>query len=139
MSDNLENLHAQYREGDTQFRMAGGIEGITKLANDFYDVMESLPEARKILFMHPTDLTMSREKLAVFLCGYLDGPDRYAEKYGPMQLAPAHAHLAIGTAEKEAWLLCMEKALALQDYPREFQEFLLKRLSVPADRCRNRP
>lgn len=139
MSEDLDKLHAYYREGDNQFRMAGGVEGITKLVNDFYDIMETLPEARKVLFMHPTDRRESRDKLARFLCGYLDGPDRYEEKYGRIQLAPAHAHLAIGTTEKEAWLLCMAKALEQQDYPEAFKAFLLKRLSVPAENCRNRP
>ena len=139
MSEDLEKQHAEYREGDNQFRIAGGVEGITKLVNDFYDIMETLPEARKVLFMHPTDLTESRDKLARFLCGYLDGPDLYEEKYGSIHLAPAHAHLAIGTAEKEVWLLCMTKALEKQAYPEAFKEFLLKRLSVPAENCRNRP
>jgi hemoglobin len=101
--------------------------------------MQKLPEARRILHMHPTDLTVSREKLGRFLCGYLNGPDLYEEKYGPIHLAPAHAHLAIGTAEKEAWLLCMKKALEKQDYPAEFKEFMMTRLSVPAERIRNRP
>ena len=139
MSIDLDQLHETYRQGDTQFRMAGGVEGITKLANDFYDQMQTLPEAKKILFMHPTDLTESRDKLARFLCGYMNGPELYEEKYGPIQLAPAHAHLAIGTKEKEAWLRCMERALAMQDWPQAFKEFMLMRLQTPAERCRNRP
>ena len=139
MSEDIDKLHAYYREGDHQFQMAGGIEGCMKLANNFYDVMQKLPEARRILHMHPTDLTVSREKLGRFLCGYLNGPDLYEEKYGPIHLAPAHAHLAIGTAEKEAWLLCMKEALEEQDYPAEFKDFMMTRLSVPAERIRNRP
>jgi len=139
MSNNLENLYKHYREGNTQFQLAGGVEGITKLANDFYDQMETMPEAKRILHMHPTDLTESREKLARFLCGYMNGPELYEEKYGPIHLAPAHDHLAIGTPEKEAWLLCMGKALEQQPYPQEFKDFILKRLGIPADRCRNRP
>jgi hemoglobin len=139
MSEDLEKLYEHYREGDNQFRIAGGVEGITKLANDFYDQMQTLPEARKILFMHPSDLAESREKLARFLCGYMNGPELYEEKYGPIALAPAHNHLAIGSAEKTAWLLCMEKALEMQPYPQEFKAFMLMRLDTPADRCRNRP
>lgn len=139
MSKNLEELYEQYREGDTQFRMAGGEEGCRKLANDFYDVMESIPEAEHILKLHPSDLTESREKLALFLCGYMNGPERYEETYGPIQLAPAHGHVPITSADRDAWLLCMKQALALQDYPQEFQDFMLKRFSVPAERVRNRP
>jgi len=139
MSENTEQLHALYREGDNQYRIAGGKEGCMKLANDFYDIMQQLPAARKILFMHPSDLTESREKLGRFLAGYMNGPDLYAEKYGPIALAPAHAHLAIGTPEKEAWLLCMRKALDLQNWPQEFRDFMFIRLQTPAERCRNRP
>ena len=139
MSEALEKLYASYREGDTQFRIAGGEAGCMKLANDFYDIMQKLPEARRILHMHPTDLTVSREKLGRFLCGYLNGPDLYEEKYGPIHLAPAHAHLAIGTAEKEAWLLCMKEALEKQAYASEFRDFLMMRFAVPAENIRNRP
>ena len=139
MSEALDTLYAHYREGDNQFRIAGGEEGCMKLANDFYDQMEMLPEARRILLLHPGNLTESRRKLGLFLCGYLNGPERYEEEYGPIQLAPAHAHIPIGTAEKEAWLFCMEKALERQSYPQEFKDFILKRLSLPAERCRTRP
>jgi len=139
MSTDLEKLHEHYREGDNQFRIAGGVEGITKLANDFYDQMKIRPEAKRVLHMHPTDLTESREKLARFLCGYMNGPELYEEKYGPIALAPAHDHLAIGSTEKAAWLLCMEKALERQPYAQEFKDFILMRLTVPAERCRNRP
>lgn len=139
MSEDLEKLYAHYREGDTQFQLAGGVEGITKLSNDFYDVMGKRKESWRILHMHPTDLAVSREKLARFLCGYMNGPELYAEKYGPLALGPAHGHLAIGTSEKEAWLLCMKEALSMQPYPQEFKDFMYLRLCIPAGRIQNRP
>ena len=139
MSNDLEKLHEHYREADNQFQLAGGVEGITQLANDFYDAMEAMPEAQHIRSLHPDDLIPSREKLARFLCGYMNGPSLYKEKYGPIALAPAHSHIPIGIPEMNAWLLCMEKALEKQPYPQEFKDFILKRLSIPADRCRNLP
>ena len=139
MSEDLEKLYEHYREGDNQFQMEGGVAGIQKLANDFYNQMETLPEAKHILSLHPADLTESREKLGRFLCGYLNGPELYEEKYGPIQLAPAHGHIAVGSAEKEAWLLCMKKALEQQPYEQAFQNFIMKRLAIPAERCQNRP
>lgn len=139
MSEDLDKLHAYYREGDHQFQLAGGEAGCRKLANDFYDMMQSIPEADHILKLHSRDLTESREKLSLFLCGYMNGPERYEEKYGPLQLGPAHAHIPITSADRDAWLLCMKKALDLQDYPQEFREFMLMRFSVPAERIRNRP
>ncbi|MBT8045915.1 MAG: hypothetical protein KJN67_01995, partial [Pontiella sp.] len=77
MSEDLDKLHAYYRDGDRQFQIAGGEAGCRKLANDFYDMMQSLSEADHILKLHPRDLTESREKLALFLCGYMNGPERY--------------------------------------------------------------
>jgi hemoglobin len=61
----------------------------------------------------------------------------YKEKYGAISIPQVHAHLTIGSAEKSAWLLCMGKALARQDYPQEFQDYMLTQLNVPAERCRN--
>ena len=121
---------------DASFREAGGIPGIEKLVNDFYDQMETLPEARIIRAMHPHDLTESRDKLARFLCGWMGGPRRYAERYGAINIPGAHQHLAIGDAERDAWLLCMENAIAMQSYEPGFASYLLKQLRIPAERVR---
>ncbi|WP_372805804.1 group II truncated hemoglobin [Pontiella sp.] len=139
MTQDIVKLDEEYRTGDTQYRMIGGEAGCHRLANDFYDVMEKLPQARKILFMHPSDLTESREKLGLFLCDYLNGPPKYEEKYGPVRLGQSHGHLAITSADRDAWLLCMEKALEMKDVPQAFRDFMMKRFAVPAERVRNRP
>ncbi len=139
MTQDLEKQFEYYRQGDNQFKTAGGVEGCCKLANDFYDVMETLPEARKLLFMHPNDLRESRDKLALFLVSYMDGPPLYEEKYGPAALGAMHAHLRIGSAETSMWLHCMDKALEKQDWPDAFKAFILHRLHTPAARIQNRP
>jgi hypothetical protein len=41
MSTEREKRYAGYREGDNQYRIAGGEEGCLKPANDFYDLMET--------------------------------------------------------------------------------------------------
>jgi hemoglobin len=125
-----------YGEGDASFLAAGGVAGIRKLVDDFYDQMASLPEAEKILRMHPENLDESRDKLARFLSGWLGGPKLYREKYGSIAIPKAHAHLAITEAERDAWLLCMEKALEQQDYAESFKRYLLAQLFVPAERSR---
>ncbi len=128
----------QYGEGDTSYQAAGEYEGLTKLAERFYFHMDNLPEAKTIRDMHRDDLTESTEKLARFLSGWLGGPKLYREKYGPIAIPRAHSHLGIGTAERDAWLLCMEKALAEQSYAEDFQQYMLKQLFVPAERSRTR-
>ncbi len=127
-----------YGEGDASFIAAGGEEGIRKLVDAFYDAMEVLPEAKGILSMHQTDLVITRDKLARFLSGWLGGPKRYKEKYGTIHIPRAHAHLAIGIKERDAWLKCMAVALEQQGYPENFKVYLLKELFKPAERSRTR-
>lgn len=125
-----------YGNGDASFQAAGGVDGIRQLVTDFYRLMDTLPEAATIRAMHPADLSVAADKLQRFLCGWLGGPKLYTEKYGSIHIPSAHAHLAIGEPERDAWLLCMERALALQNYPREFRDYLLHALFRPAEGCR---
>ncbi|MCP5159197.1 MAG: group II truncated hemoglobin [Gammaproteobacteria bacterium] len=127
-----------YGVGDASYQAAGGEVGIRKLVNDFYDAMERLPEAETIRQMHPVDLTVSRDKLTLFLCGWLGGPAFFGQKYGPIRIPQVHSHLAIGRSERDAWLRCMEEALKVQPYAEAFKRYLLEQLFVPAERSRNR-
>jgi hemoglobin len=120
--------------GDASYRAAGERAGITRLVDSFYRLMDELPEARVIREMHPADLDQSRDKLTRFLCGWLNGPELYGEKYGPIKLPMAHAHLRVGTAERDAWLLCMRRALEQEGFEPEFSAYLLRELGKPADR-----
>ena len=126
----------QFGQGDTSYRAAGGQEGIERLVADFYRFMDELPEAKRIRDMHDDDLSVVSDKLARFLCGWLGGPRLFFEKYGPISIPGVHANLDINEAARDAWLLCMKKAIALQDYSPEFSEYLIVQLGVPAERIR---
>ena len=128
-----------YRVGDAAFQAAGGLEGIRRLIDCFYQLMDERPETETIRRMHADDLTESREKLTLFLCGYLNGPELFEQKYGPLRLPAAHRHLAIGTQERDAWLACMKAAIDSQPYQETFKEHFFRRLCVTAERVRNRP
>lgn len=125
-----------YGQGDSSLQAAGGFAGLQQLARDFYHAMDTRADAAIIRAMHPVDLTESTDKLARFLTGWLGGPSLYREKYGPISIPRAHAHLAIGVLERDAWLACMQQALTQQNYAPEFNAYLLRALSVPAERCR---
>lgn len=127
-----------YGDGDYSYQTAGGIDGLRRLADAFYAAMDTLPEAAVIRAMHKADLAESREKLALFLSGWLGGPRLYREKYGPIVIPAAHRHLDIGVAERDAWLLCMRTALAAQPYPEDFRVYLLEQLYRPAELSRTR-
>lgn len=124
--------------GDNTFIAVGGEEGIRQLVDNFYSHMDTLPEARTIRAMHAEDLTESKAKLTAFLTGWMGGPDRYTEQYGMMNLPGAHRHLGIGIAEKEVWLLCMQKALDDQNYHELLKRHIMVQLSFPAEMCRSR-
>jgi hemoglobin len=119
---------------DASFRAAGGVDGVRKLVDDFYRIMDEAEDASIIRRMHPADLTISRDKLARFLCGWLGGPRLYTEKYGPISIPNVHAHLGIGDAQRDAWLACMERAVARQSFSPEFAAYLMEQLRVPAQR-----
>ena len=86
-----------YGTGDASFRAAGGAAGLRKLVDDFYDLMGTDARFATIFAMHPTDVEVSRDKLARFLCGWLGGPKLYHEKYGSIGIpegarASRHRH-----------------------------------------------
>ena len=108
------------------------------MVDDFYEAMDTIPEAKRIRDMHKEDLTESKDKLCLFLCMWLNGPKLYKEKYGSIMIPRAHHHLDIGPEERDAWLLCMKIALDKQPYVQDFKEYMLAQLYRPANLCRSR-
>jgi hemoglobin len=123
-----------YGTADASFEAAGGRLGIARLVDAFYRVMDTAPEARGIRAMHPADLALPREKLKVFLCAWLGGPNEYRARFGPISIPGVHAHLAIGEAERDAWLHCMHVAVGEQPWAPDFQAYFMRAITVPADR-----
>ena len=127
----------EYGVDDESFIAAGKVEGIRQLVEDFYQQMDTQPNAKVIRAMHQDDLSESADKLALFLCGWLGGPKLFSDKYGPIRIPKAHSHLNIGYAERDAWLYCMEQAISKQPYEQSFKKYLLQQLAMPAERSRN--
>ena len=115
---------------------AGEFAGITSLVDAFYANMDTFSEARVIRKMHPEDLTEARKKLTYFLCGVLGGPRLYIDHYGGVNLPDFHSQFPIGTEERDAWMLCMQHAIAVRPNEASFKEYLLARLWIPAERIR---
>ena len=117
----------------------GGEAGVRKLVDRFYGLMDSLPEAARIRAMHPKDLGSSRDKLFKFLSGWLGGPPLYMEEYGHPRLRARHLPFAIGAAERDAWLLCMNQALDEAELDEMMRLHLKQSLRNTADFMRNQP
>jgi hemoglobin len=133
-----EKNPGEYGYENTSLRAMGGEEGVRRLADLFYDAMERRPEATKIRNMHADDLDLSREKLAAFLTGWLGGPKRYSERWGPIRIPAAHSHLAIGAEERDAWLACMQEAVNDMPVADDFKAYFMREVAVPANRSMTR-
>lgn len=122
---------------ETSYEKAGGEVGLRKLCEDFYVEMKTLSEAQKIFSVHKEDLEIITDKLCLFLCGWLGGPRKFFEKYGPIHIPQAHQHLVINEEERDAWLLCMRRALNKQNYSLDFIEYLNQQFKIPAEKIRS--
>ena len=77
----------------TPFEMLGGAERVTALVETFYDVMgEHEPALAKL---HPCDADGTvartpRERFALFLVGWLGGPEDYVQQHGHPRLRMRH-------------------------------------------------
>jgi hemoglobin len=126
----------EYGNGDATYQAAGQQIGIRKLVDCFFDTMASDPKYATFYDWHPEDKEMARDKLALFLCGWMGGPKPFIEKYGSIRIPEVHKHLDITVLERDLWLDCMARALAEQDYPPALVEYLLQQLYIPAERVR---
>lgn len=121
----------------THYQMLGGEDGVRRIVDSFYDYMDADAAAAGIRAMHPPDLTTSREKLFLFLCGWTGGPPRYVQKYGHPKLRARHLPFPIGPAERDAWVMCMDHALDDHEMPEVLREYLKQRFRAVADHMRN--
>jgi hemoglobin len=96
----------------TPYEAIGGEQAIRSLVDRFYFYMDILPEAQGIRAMHQPSLASAKDKLFKFISGWLGGPNLYIEEFGHPMLRARHFPFAIGEAERDQWMLCMNKALA---------------------------
>ena len=120
------------------YELIGGEDGVRRLVDRFYDYMDSDPEAAEIRKLHAKDLRVSREKLFLFLSGWLGGPNLYVEKHGHPMLRRRHLPFAIGIRERDQWLHCMRRALADSELDQTQRDRLLQAFAATADHMRNK-
>lgn len=125
-----------YGESDGTLQKVGGLTGLQMLVETFYRIMENTAEFRPLFDMHPNNLELTIDKLVSFLSGWMGGEKLFAQKYGPISLPQAHAHLIITEKEKAMWLNCMAAALDELGYPEDVKAYLLPKLEFPAERIR---
>ena len=91
----------------------GGEERLVDLVNEFYDLMETLPEASEIHRLHfrGHGLDHTRVEQVNFMSGFMGGRQYYREKHGHMDVREIHEHIPIRAEDAEVWLATWDKAL----------------------------
>ncbi len=115
-----------------------GDSGIRHTVDRFYDLMDSLPQFKRIRDFHPAELDESRTKLYSFLVGRFGGPPLYQQQYGHPMLRARHAPFPIGQAERDQWIACMTMAVSQTISDPEIAKLLMNFLESVADAMRNK-
>ena len=124
--------------GATPYAMLGGDAGVRALVERFYDLMDLDGAYAELRAVHAADLRHAREKLYLFLSGWLGGPQLYVERHGHPRLRARHLPFAIGVRERDQWLACMAQALEDVACPAELRPRLMEAFFQTADWMRNR-
>jgi hemoglobin len=123
----------------TPYELLGGDEVLRRLVERFYALMDAEPAYHPVRRLHPADLAHSTDKLYMFLSGYLGGPPLYQQKIGNPMLRARHLPFPIGSAERDAWLACMRRAMdEVGVEPPELKDWLMQQLFGTADWMRNK-
>lgn len=124
----------------TPFVLIGGREPILRLAARFYEVMErDEPALAAVHQQAPTggiDPVM-RDRFALFLVGWLGGPQEYMARHGHPRLRMRHAHVRVDAGMRDAWVRCMRQAMDDCAIEGPVRLFLDERFAEVADFLRN--
>ena len=122
----------------TPYALIGGEPKVRALVTRFYDLMDEDPDYFGIRKLHPESMAGSREKLFMFLTGWLGGPQLYTEAFGHPRLRSRHLPFPIGIPERDQWMACMSKAMRDVDVPEVLRLRLAASFANTADWMRNR-
>ena len=122
----------------TPFEWIGGESRVRALTERFYDLMDLEPGYAELRAAHGSDLENARQKLFMFLCGWLGGPSYYTDQFGHPRLRARHMPFAIGTRERDQWVACMLLAMEEVGIEESLRERLLQNFFNTADFMRNK-
>jgi hemoglobin len=118
--------------------LLGGDARVRELVDRFYDLMDLDPAYRELRAVHGNTLESAREKLYLFLCGWLGGPPLYTDRYGHPMLRARHLPFAIGELERDQWMACMVQAMEETEVPQGLRDHLRGAFFKTADWMRNK-
>jgi hemoglobin len=123
---------------ETPFAWIGGESQVHALVDRFYDLMDLEPGYAALRAAHGTELANAREKLKMFLTGWMGGPQRYTEQFGHPRLRMRHMPFSIGIAERDQWVACMDQAMQETAIDGALRTRLKESFMQTADWMRNR-
>jgi len=124
---------------NTPYDRIGGERAVRALAERFYDAMdEHEPELARL---HPLEdgkvSRASRDRFALFLIGWLGGPQDYMRLHGHPRLRMRHAHVPVSPQMRDAWVRCMRLALEQSELEPSLHSFLDEKLGELATFLQN--
>lgn len=122
----------------TIYEKIGGAATVGRLADRFYELMDSIAQFKELRAMHPESLAGSRDKLYKFLSGWFGGPDLFVQEFGHPMLRARHMPFAIGTLERDQWVACMVLAMEDVGIDADVRKVLLNNFFNTADFMRNK-
>jgi hemoglobin len=122
----------------TPYEQLGSDAGVRALVDRFYDLMDLEPQYAALRAVHGATLEHAREKLYLFLSGWLGGPPLYVREHGHPRLRARHLPFPIASRERDQWLACMAQALDDVGCAAELKPRLMEALFQTADWMRNR-
>ena len=131
-------MSTENENSQTLYEMMGGGDRVRELVDRFYDLMELEPEFKTLRDMHPADLSTSRDKLFMFLSGWMGGPDLFVQQFGHPMLRARHLPFSIGSEERDQWVTCMAHALNTIGVEDDLYNRLMQSFYDTADWMRNR-
>jgi len=122
----------------TPYDLIGGEATVRRLADRFYEIMDSDPAASHIRAMHERDLAPIHQLLFEFLTGWLGGPPLYFKRPEHRCIMSAHRPYEIGDTERDEWMMCMRAAMDECELPAEMRALLDQGFSRLANAFRSR-
>ena len=125
---------------ESPFEQVGGEAKVKALAERFYEEM----------FLHEQELTAlhardpdgrvakeQRERFALFLIGWMGGPQTYMEKHGHPRLRMRHARVKVDEKMRDAWVRSMTRAMDHEHIEGDARRYLEARFAEVATFLRN--
>ncbi len=132
-------MDAKLTQAATLYDRIGGAPVVDRLVEGFYLRIDTLPEAKGIRDLHQQDLAPIRDVLKRFFTEWMGGSRIYSSERGHPRLRARHLPFKIGTAERDAWLLCMRGALDEAVADAAMRDELYGTFARLADWMRNQP